>query len=190
MALLLILFPFAEIYAFFSFAGAYGFLDALLAIILSGLVGSLIMRMQGKSTLALLQTEVLQGRIPGNQILHRATVFLGGLFLFFPGFISDLIGALCILPGTRHLIVMYMKSLLAKGVLRGRIFMGGFGMPGAGRPWGQHRQAGPSSGRGARHGQQWHEKTQDEPRVERDAQVIDVEPIEITHTPKKDDSQS
>lgn len=167
MGLLILLFPFAEIYAFFKFIDLYSFLDAVIAVILSGLIGSVIMRLQGQSTVALFQSEVAQGRIPGNKILHRGTVFLGGLFLFIPGFISDVIGVLFILPGTRHLVVWYLKSLLAKGILRGRVFMGGFG----------------------RGGTRSHPRPDwQEPRVERDAQVIDIEPMEITHTKKDSNS--
>lgn len=181
MALLFILFPLLEVYVFFSFASAYSFLDAFLAIFLSGVIGSLIMRLQGKAALALFQTELLQGRIPGSKVLHRAVVFLGGLLLFMPGFISDFAGALFILPGTRHLVVLYIKSLLKKGILRGRVFMGGFGLPGDGGPFTRQRQ-GPFPGRS--------DPRQEEPRVERDAQVIDIEPLEIIHSPKKDDSKS
>lgn len=178
MGLLILLYPFAELYAFFKFIDVYSFLDALLAVVFSGAVGSLIMRLQGKATILLFQTEVAQGRLPANRIFHRAVVFLGGLFLFIPGFLSDVMGVLFILPGTRHLVVWYLKSLLKKGVMKGRVFMGGFGMPGD-FDFRRQRPGGPFP----RPGQDWNE-----PRVERDAQVIDVEPIEITHTKKDPNS--
>lgn len=168
MPLLILIFPFAELYAFYKFIEAYSFVDALFFVIISALAGILVFRVLGKSTLSLMQRDLNQGRLPTAQILHRSIMIVGGILLIIPGFISSFAGFLCILPGTRHLIALYFKRLMKRGAFQSRVFMGGFGKPGgfgAGGGFG----GGPYSGR-------W-----EETRVERDAEVVDIEPLEITH---------
>ncbi len=167
MLFLFLLFPFAELFVFYKFIQIYSFLDALFLVVLSGILGVTIMKMQGKATLQLFQRDLVQGKLPANQILHRALVVVGGLLLFVPGIISDVLGLLCILPGTRHLLVWYLKAMFKKGFLRGRVFVNGFGRPPPGfggfqRPMNE----------------------QTEERTERDAEVIDIQPLEITHQRK------
>lgn len=167
--LLLLAYPFAEIYTFYRFIDAYSFLDALLLVMTSGALGMLLLIIQGKSSFQGLQTSLAQGKIPANQLLHKAVMMLGALLILIPGIISDVIGVLCVLPISRHLIVLYLKSALGKSLLKGRVFVSGFGFPNNGgfRQWnpGASRQMTPE---------------------ERDATVVDITPIEITHTDKKD----
>jgi UPF0716 family protein affecting phage T7 exclusion len=160
MPLLILIFPFAEFYVFYRFIDAYSFLDALLLVVLSSLAGVLIMKSQGKAALALFQQNLAQGKLPATKILHRSVIVVGGLLLFIPGIISDVLGILCILPGSRHLIVFYLKLMFAKGLLKGQVFVSGF----ASRAGGFDQSS----------------KT----REERDVQVVDIEPIEISHTRK------
>lgn len=166
MPLLIILFPIAEIFLFYKFSQLYSFWDAILWVILAGALGALVIRIQGKSTLLLLQKELAQGKVPTNHIMHRSFVILGGILLFIPGFLTDILGVAAILPGTRHLMVQYLKLKVGKGLFKGRVFTGGFGF---GNPGGDFNfRRGPHA------------------TEERDAQVVDIEPIEITHIKKTD----
>jgi UPF0716 protein FxsA len=195
---LLLLFPFAEIYLFYKFIQAYSFLDAVFLVVLSSILGSLIIRLQGASTFTLMQRDLAQGKLPANQLLHRSFVILGGILLFIPGILSDVMAIFCILPGTRHLMVWYFKRMIARGAFKGRVFMGGLGGlggfggmgggPGMGGMGGRSAGGGRFGGfsRGGPAG--WDSSSRsDEPRVERDAEVVDIEPLEVTHTKKKSD---
>jgi UPF0716 protein FxsA len=170
MGFLILLYPFVEIYLFYQFIQTFSFLDAFFWVLLSGVIGLLVIRLQGQATLIGLQKDLAQGRLPASQILHRALVIVGGIFLMIPGFLSDLIGLLLIVPGPRHLVALYLKYLVAKGLFRGRVFMGGFAQgPRPGRPQGFPPPP-----------------FEREVRVERDAEVVDVTPLEVTHTKKQD----
>lgn len=173
MPFLLLLFPAIEIFLFYKFSQIYSFWDAVLWVILVAFLGILIIKLQGKSTLLLLQKDLAQGKIPATQVMHRSFVILGGILLVIPGFLTDLMGLAAILPGTRHLMVAYLKNMISKGLLRGRVFTSGFGFqtPDGGF---QFRHMG---GFPPPHGRR---------NEERDAQVVDIEPIEITHTKKPD----
>lgn len=167
---ILFLYPFAEIYVFISFIDAYSFWDALLLTMGSGLIGLIIMMSQGRAALVSIQQDLAAGKNPNDRILHQLLILLGGLLIFLPGFINDIVGLLLVLPGTRHLMLYFFKSTLLRQITQGRIRVfnsgGGFGGGFSGfrrGPQGPHF----------------------DDRVERDAKVIDVTPIEITHEDKK-----
>ncbi|MGZ5280319.1 MAG: FxsA family protein [Pseudobdellovibrionaceae bacterium] len=172
MLFLFLLFPFAEAYMFYKFIDAYSFVDALFLVFLSGVLGITIMKLQGKATLMSFQQNLMQGQLPDRMILHRALVVVGGLLLLIPGIISDVLGVLCILPGSRHLLVWYLKAMFAKGFLKGRVYTQGFARTSAGPNF--------KSAGGFTYSQTNHHRT------ERDAEVVDIEPIEISHQRKEE----
>jgi UPF0716 protein FxsA len=139
-------------------------MDAVLFVVLSSFAGALIIRLLGTVTLTSLQKDLTGGQLPANQLLHRALVLIGGFFLFVPGILSDIFGILLILPGTRHLLAYYVKQSVKRGLFKGRVFMGGFG----------------KTGGFSRPGPQTHPQWEPAHR-ERDAEVVDIEPLEITH---------
>jgi UPF0716 family protein affecting phage T7 exclusion len=154
--LAILLFPIVEILVFIKFVQAYSFLDACLALMTSAFVGLLIMKMQGQVIFTKIQSQLIQGKIPDNQTLHNAFVLLGGLLIFIPGFVSDILGVLCILPGSRHLLIFYFKNSLMQGLSKGSIKVFG-------------------------------RVNRTEAYQERDAQVIDIEPLKVVHENKKND---
>lgn len=188
--LILLLLPLAEIYAFTVFVQNYGFLNGLATLAISGFLGIFVMKSVGRAMVTDFQQSLAKGQLPSSQVLHRTVVVVGGLLLMIPGLISDVFGLICIMPGTRHLIVLYIKFMFAKGLLKatrgfsfvfnGQNFGGAFKNGGfQNGPFGnsEFRQGRSSDGQNI---------YDFDSRNERDATVIDVTPIEITHT-KKDE---
>lgn len=170
MGWLLFLYPFAEIYAYMSFIDAYGFWDAVGVVLLGGFAGLMIMTSVGRSALFSLQADIAQGKNPSNRILNQLAILLGGLLIFIPGLISKVLGLLLVLPGTRHILLLFFRGFLLKQFTSGRIrvFNGGAGFGG-----------GFSRPQGFDHGDI------EGMRVERDAQVIDVTPLAVSHEKPK-----
>lgn len=161
MFLFFLAWPFLEIYLFIKVVGVWGWFNALMATLTGFFFGLLIVKSQGRIFFANVQAELAQGRVPARSMINSSLLFIGGFFILVPGFFSDIIGILLVLPGSRHLIALYVRTYLARKVVNGsfKIFSGGFAQGfGQGRP----------SGR---------EFTQ-----ERDVtpQVIDVKPISST----------
>jgi UPF0716 protein FxsA len=152
--LLIFLFPVAEIYLLIRLGDLYGFVNVLLMMLTTGALGLGVMVLQGKSVVRDAQKSFARGQVPGNIILHRGLIFMGGFLLFLPGVMTDILGICLILPGIRHLLAVYVRVMLARGMARGSIRF--FSAGGA---------AGFSSG---------------SLRPERDAQVIDVEALETS----------
>ena len=159
--LLFIAYPFLELYIVVKFIDHYSFSDFFFLTLSSGILGLIIMSLQGRATLAALQKSLAGGQFPKSEILHRALIMLGGLLIFFPGIVNDVFGIFLILPGFRHLIAIFLKLKLSSAALRGsaKIFNSGFYAYSSG-------------------------SLRSDPSVERDATVIDVTPTEIIHTKK------
>lgn len=101
---LLILWPVAEIYAAIRVAEAIGVPWTLLLLIVSWPVGLWAMRTEGRAAWRRLGDAVAAGRPPGREVLNGALVLAGGVLLLIPGFISDIVGVVLLLPPSRALL--------------------------------------------------------------------------------------
>jgi UPF0716 protein FxsA len=102
--LLLIAWFVAELFVVVEVAGAIGVGATILLLILSWPLGWWALRTQGRAAWRRLSDAVSAGRSPGREVLDGALVLIGGLLLIVPGFISDILGALALLPPTRGLL--------------------------------------------------------------------------------------
>lgn len=82
-------------------------------ILLSTMVGSMMMRQQGFQTFRRLQLAMARGENPGSEILEGVMIMAGGLLLMTPGFVSDAIGFVLLIPFTRKALVSLIARRLA-----------------------------------------------------------------------------
>ena len=98
----LIVVPIVEIAIFVAVAQAFGFWPALAGVLLMSLVGAAIMRRQGFSLLAEIRATVGQGQMPARALADAMLVGIAGVLLVLPGYLTDLIGLLLLVPPLRH----------------------------------------------------------------------------------------
>ncbi|RKD25101.1 hypothetical protein BEP19_04585 [Ammoniphilus oxalaticus] len=120
IALLLIV-PTIEIWLLITAGKAFGWLPTLLTIILTGVVGGWLARKQGLQVFYSAQRQMRQGQLPGEALLDGLIIFTGGLLLLSPGFFTDTLGILCLIPMIRGPIKIYLKGWLWKTMQNGRI---------------------------------------------------------------------
>jgi UPF0716 protein FxsA len=101
LVLLFILLPIAEIYVIIKVGEAIGILPTLALLIVDGFLGAALARSQGRAAWARFNRALAEGRVPGREVFDGAMIIVGGAFLLAPGFITDVIGLLLILPPTR-----------------------------------------------------------------------------------------
>ena len=101
--------PLIEIYLFTVVGAAVGGLSTVVLVILTAMIGVSLLRAQGLQTLARLQQQAAQGRLPADTLFEGAALLLGGVLLLTPGFMTDSLGFLCLLPTTRKRLI---QSLL------------------------------------------------------------------------------
>jgi len=109
LLLLFILFPLLELAVLIKVGSAIGVLATLLLIVAGVLFGSLILRLAGLATALRARERLARGELPDREVLEGLFMALGGFLLILPGFISDVIGLLCLLPFTRNLFLGQLR---------------------------------------------------------------------------------
>ncbi len=100
---LLVLWPLAELFVIVKVSEAIGFVWMLLLLLVTWPIGKRIIKLQGRAALRRLREALAVGREPTNEVLDGVLVMLGGLLLLVPGFITDAVGVLLLMPPTRAL---------------------------------------------------------------------------------------
>ena len=101
LVLLFIVLPIAELYVIIKVGEAIGVLPTIALLVLDSFLGASLLRSQGRAAWRRFNAALSQGRVPAREVFDGAMVILGGAFLITPGFISDVIGLLLLLPPTR-----------------------------------------------------------------------------------------
>ena len=113
--LLIILFvPLIEIYLFIQIGGIIGAFKTILIILLTAVIGIYFVRLQGLSTLKSGLTQLYRNQIPIYEMMSGAALAVAALFLIIPGFATDFVGFLLILPITRNIIFKYLSKKYTK----------------------------------------------------------------------------
>ena len=102
--LLFLIFPVLELFVFVKVSAAIGFFPALLLIIASSALGVLVMRVAGLATALRARESLQRGELPAEEMFQGLLLAVGGGLLLVPGFITDVLGLICLLPFTRRLI--------------------------------------------------------------------------------------
>jgi UPF0716 protein FxsA len=100
---LLLLWPVAELFVAIEVASAIGVLYTIVLLIIGWPIGSWAIRSQGRAAWRRLAAAVAENRAPAREVLDGVLVLLGGMLLIVPGFITDAIGLVLLLPPTRAL---------------------------------------------------------------------------------------
>jgi UPF0716 protein FxsA len=104
LVVLFILLPIAEIYVIVKVGEAIGILPTLALLILDGFVGAALARSQGRAAWERFNRALGEGRVPARETFDGAMIILGGALLLTPGFITDVLGFLLLIPPTRTLV--------------------------------------------------------------------------------------
>ncbi|WP_110690258.1 FxsA family protein [Salinicola endophyticus] len=100
---LLALFLLADFIVLFTLGAKLGLLLTLLWIALSAAFGLHLIRRESLLTLQRARERLALGELPSDELLAGATFVLAGVLLMAPGFLSDLLGLVCLLPGSGQL---------------------------------------------------------------------------------------
>jgi UPF0716 protein FxsA len=113
---LFILIPAIEVSLFIVVGGWIGGWNTFLIILLSGFIGAYLAKREGLKVLLSVRTEMNQGMMPGAAVIDGLCVLVGGIFLITPGFFTDILGLLLVLPFTRiffrGLILLFIRKVL------------------------------------------------------------------------------
>lgn len=103
--LLILLFPIAEIYTFVEIGGRLGGWQTVAWVIASAVVGMVLLRLHGITTMHRVQAAMRNGELPARAMFDGALLFFSAVLLIIPGFISDAMALLLLLPPLRWLLM-------------------------------------------------------------------------------------
>ena len=120
-ALLVIVLSSAELLLLLEVATRTSFLTALLLCVLTGLVGGTLIRWQGLATLARLRKELAQGHLPADEIIGGFLLLVMGVLLCVPGFITDSLGFLIVVPAVRNFVSRALRKKIEGALQNGNL---------------------------------------------------------------------
>ncbi len=103
--LLFLIIPIIEIYLLIQVGSVIGAFYTILLIILTAIAGAFLLRIQGLATLRRVQEAVAMGKVPAMELLEGLMLLVGGALLLTPGFFTDALGFICLIPTLRQGII-------------------------------------------------------------------------------------
>ena len=102
--------PLIEIGLFIVLGQTIGLWPTLLGVVLTALIGSAIIRSQGLSLISEIQRQMRAGTLPAMQLFEGLMIGIAGALLLTPGYFTDTIGFLMLVPALRHALYAYLKT--------------------------------------------------------------------------------
>ncbi len=117
--LLFIIVPLVELYLIIEVGSVIGALWTVLLVVLTAVIGVTLLRIQGFNTLNRARRNIEMGTLPAMEMMEGMMLAVGGALLITPGFITDTLGFLCLIPFTRRAMIAY---LMRRSMIRAQGF--------------------------------------------------------------------
>jgi UPF0716 protein FxsA len=118
--------PLVELYVIIQVGGAIGVLPTIGILLADSILGTLLLRSQGRVVWRRFNEALAERRVPAREVFDGAAVIIGGTLLLTPGFITDIVGLLLLIPPTRNVFRRFV-SAFAKRRTAARVAFWGFG---------------------------------------------------------------
>jgi UPF0716 protein FxsA len=115
------LIPVVELYLLIKVGTVLGGVNTILLVIISGFLGAWLARLEGMNTLVKLRANLQQGLMPAEELLDAVIIFIAGVVLITPGFITDALGLLLLWPVTRNRLKRFLRKKFDELNMRGNI---------------------------------------------------------------------
>ncbi|HCE40944.1 MAG: biotin--acetyl-CoA-carboxylase ligase [Alcanivorax sp.] len=122
--LTILIFALVEVMVLAAVADVIGWPVTIVAVVTTALIGSVLFRRQGLDTWVRLNERMNRGEMPGRELVEGMMLLLGGAFLITPGFITDALGFVLLLPFTRRALA---ERLIRRGAVQAFASRGGNG---------------------------------------------------------------
>jgi UPF0716 protein FxsA len=120
LVLIFILVPIAELYVIIKVGEAIGLIPTLILLVADAVLGSMLWRQQGRAAWIRFNRALAENRLPHKEVFDGVLIIMGGALLITPGFLTDIIGLILLIPPTRAIV----RAFFSRRVRR-RLAMGG-----------------------------------------------------------------
>ena len=104
--------PIFEIYLLIQVGGLIGGWTTILLVFLTAIIGTYLLRSQGMATLQKVKDSLQQGQLPTIALLEGIIILIGGASLLTPGFFTDTLGFICLMPIFRLMFIKWLSKRL------------------------------------------------------------------------------
>ena len=102
--------PFIEIYLLIKIGAQVGAFNTILIVILTGLLGASLARLEGIKTMTKVRDSLNRGDLPAEEMLDAMLIFVAGVVLLTPGFLTDLTGLALLVPKLRYWFKRWLRK--------------------------------------------------------------------------------
>lgn len=103
------LIPFVEIYLLIKIGAQVGAFNTIVIVILTGLLGASLARLEGIKTMTKVRDSLNRGDLPAEEMLDAMLIFVAGIVLLTPGFLTDLTGLALLVPRARNWFKRWLR---------------------------------------------------------------------------------
>jgi UPF0716 protein FxsA len=119
LALLFLLLPLSELYLIYKVGDLIGWPWTLLLLVADSLLGSWLLRSQGRAVWRRFNEILAQGRVPHREVVDGVLIIFGGAFLITPGFLTDIAGLVLLVPPSRSVVRRFLVRRIGRGGIAG-----------------------------------------------------------------------
>ncbi len=120
------LIPVAEIYLFIKIGGSIGAFNTIALVVLTAVAGAHLARTQGMQTMFRIRASLQQGIMPAEDLIDALLIFVAGMVLLTPGFLTDAFGLFFLFPYTREIFKRWLKQRFDRWTHNQDIHINGF----------------------------------------------------------------
>lgn len=113
---LFIVVPLAELYVILKVGDAIGAVWTIVLLAADSVLGSMLLRAQGRSVWQRFNETMAAGRVPHRELIDGVLVIFGGAFLITPGFLTDIVGLVLLIPPTRAVVRRLVARRLGRRI--------------------------------------------------------------------------
>ncbi len=117
---LFIIVPLAELYVILKVGDAIGAVPTIALLAADSVLGSMLLRAQGRSVWRRFNETMAGGRVPHRELIDGVLVIFGGAFLITPGFLTDIVGLVLLIPPSRALVRRLVARRLGRRIVGAR----------------------------------------------------------------------
>jgi UPF0716 protein FxsA len=122
LLILFVIVPVTELYILIEVGKKIGSLTTIGIIILTGIIGAYLVKSQGFMILKKIQNDLNEGIMPGDSLIQGVIILAGGILLLTPGFVTDIIGFIFLIPVSRRVVKKYLLKWLKGKIKEGNFY--------------------------------------------------------------------
>ena len=119
LVVIFILVPIAELYVIIKVGEAIGLIPTVVLLLADAVLGSMLLRQQGRAAWVRFNRALAENRLPHKEVFDGVLIIFGGALLITPGFLTDILGLILLLPPTRAIVRAFSSRFVRRRLATG-----------------------------------------------------------------------